>query len=185
MFTSSEVKLRFLFTWGTSKYLPEFAAVISLVCSNYYLRVRLEVLHSSANNPLLYLARGQGGGGGDSNGKNSQSHPAFQWKSEEAPGVNLSEYDLKALHIACKSLLHPWDARQIAEKLNGAPWHALCLYKAQNLAFPETLHNAVLLTQISFFKFCFLTGSHLNATHPKDNYMLQLFFALQTVEKSC
>lgn len=92
--------LRYKQLWG-------FAAVISLECSNYHLRVKLEVLHSSTNNPLLYLARGQGGEGDDSNGKNSQSHRAFQWKSEEAPGVNLSEYDLKACHVVCKSFLHP------------------------------------------------------------------------------
>lgn len=127
---------------------------ISLTC-------QIGVLHSSANNPFLYLARGQGGEVRDFNGKNSQSHRAFQWKSEEAPGVNLSEYDLKALHVECKSFLHPWDARQIAEKLNESPLHALHLYKAQNLAFPETLHNAVLLTQISLFFFFVFWQAHI------------------------
>lgn len=42
--------------------------VTSLECSNYHPPGKLEVLHSSASNPLLHLARGQGGEAGDSYG---------------------------------------------------------------------------------------------------------------------
>ena len=48
--------------------------VISLECSNYHLRGKLDVLDSSASNPLFHLARGQGGEAGDFYGGNSQSH---------------------------------------------------------------------------------------------------------------
>lgn len=64
--------------------------VTSLECSNYHLRGKLEVLHSSASNPLLHLATGQGGEGGDSNGGNSQSQRVFYWKGKEALGFNLT-----------------------------------------------------------------------------------------------
>lgn len=64
--------------------------VTSLECSNYHLCGKLEVLHSSASNPLLHLARGQGGGEGDSKQGNSQSHRVFYWKGEEALGINLT-----------------------------------------------------------------------------------------------
>lgn len=64
--------------------------VTSLECSNYHLCSKVEVLHSSASNPLLHLARGQGGEGGDSNVGNSPSHRVFYWKGEEALGVNLT-----------------------------------------------------------------------------------------------
>lgn len=64
--------------------------VTSLERSNYHLPGKLEVLHSSASNPLLHLARGQGGEGGDSYGGNSQSHGAFYQKGKDALGVNLT-----------------------------------------------------------------------------------------------
>lgn len=56
--------------------------VTSLERSNYRLPGKLEVLHSSASNPLLHLARGQGGEGGDSHGGNSQSLRAFYQKDK-------------------------------------------------------------------------------------------------------
>lgn len=42
------------------------AVVTSLERSNYHPPGKLEVLHSSPSNPLLHLARGQGGEAGDS-----------------------------------------------------------------------------------------------------------------------
>lgn len=52
----------------------EVTVVTSLEHSNYRLPGKLEVLQSSASNPLLHLARGQGGEGGDSHGR-EQSEP--------------------------------------------------------------------------------------------------------------
>lgn len=53
------------------------------------------------------------------------------------------------------------------------------------IGIPRNIAQCCLANPNQFFLFCFLTGSQLNATHPKDNYMLQLFFAFQTIKKSC